>query len=72
MSSRLRFVRTLLRVYLVCYSAAVAGATLTIWRSGLIEHMDRRFVLLALGGAILAGALLAIASRTPDEPTPDA
>jgi hypothetical protein len=37
-----RIVRRALGLYLVAYFAVVTGAVITLWRSGLINHVDQR------------------------------
>jgi hypothetical protein len=56
--------RRLLALYLVAYYAVVAGAVVTLWRSGLIMHLDREWTLLAIGLSVaLGGVLAALSSR---------
>jgi hypothetical protein len=63
--------RPLLVVYLAMYFVAVAGAVMTLWRSGLIDHLDLGWTVAAIGCALALGAILALASRTgPGESKP--
>lgn len=55
--------RFALAAYLAAYFFLVAGAGLTLWRSGLIEHLHRGWTVTALGAAIVLGLLLAGLSR---------
>jgi hypothetical protein len=59
--------RSLLRraliVYLAVYFALVAGAVATLWRSGLVMHLDRTWTIAAILFAVALGGLLAVLSR---------
>lgn len=57
--------RTLLKLYLCGYFLVIAAAVATIWRSGLIAHLDRGWTYGTIAGAILLGVLLALTSRKP-------
>lgn len=50
-------------LYLCAYLLVVGGAAVTLWRSGLIEHLHRGWTLAVLGGALLLGLLLALLSK---------
>jgi hypothetical protein len=58
-----RIMRRLLIVYLVLYYAVIAGAVVTVWRSGLIAHFERTWTFLAIAVALALGGLLAVLSR---------
>jgi hypothetical protein len=60
---RRRILRRLLTIYLVVYYAVIAGAVLTVWRSGLIAHLDWTWTLLVITLSIAFGVLLASLSR---------
>jgi hypothetical protein len=49
--------------YLVVYYVVIAGAAITIWRSGLIAHFGRTWTVLAITFSVALGALLAVLSR---------
>ena len=55
--------RRALIAYLLVYYAVVAGAVVTVWRSGLIAHLDRAWMLLAIAVAVTLGAILGVLSR---------
>jgi hypothetical protein len=55
--------RRLMIVYLVVYYAIIAGAAVTVWRSGLISHFGGTWTLLAITVAVALGGLLAALSR---------
>ena len=55
--------RRLLIVYLVVYYGVIAGAVVTVWRSGLITHFDRSWTFLTIAFALALGGLLAVLSR---------
>jgi len=55
--------RHALIAYLVLYYVLIAGAVATLWRSGLIEHLDRGWTLAAVACAVILGILLAWLSR---------
>jgi hypothetical protein len=56
-------VRRVFIVYLVFYYLLVAGAVMTVWRSGLITHLDRTWTFLVIGIAVALGVLLIVVSR---------
>jgi hypothetical protein len=56
-------VRPLVTVYLIGYYLLIAGAVATLWRSGLIDHLERGMTLAAIAAAILLGGMLALLSR---------
>jgi hypothetical protein len=56
-------VRRVFIVYLVFYYLLVAGAGMTVWRSGLITHLDRTWTFLVIGIAVALGVLLIVVSR---------
>jgi hypothetical protein len=51
-------VRRALTVYLVVYYLLIAGAVVTLWRSGLIAHLHRGWTYTSIAFAIASGALL--------------
>jgi hypothetical protein len=53
----------LLIIYLVAYYALIAGAVLTVWRSGLVSDLGRNGTVLGITVAVALGALLAALSR---------
>jgi hypothetical protein len=53
----------LLIVYLVVYHALLAGAVVTMWRSGLIAYVDRTWTVVAIVLAVALGGLLALLSH---------
>jgi hypothetical protein len=55
--------RRVLILYLVVYYVVLAGAVVTVWRSGLITHLDRAWTLVAIAFAVALGALLMVVSR---------
>jgi hypothetical protein len=55
--------RHILNVYLVLYFLVIATAAATLWRSGLIEHLDRGWMLAVIAGAVMLGVLLRLLSR---------
>lgn len=55
--------RRALILYLFAYYLLVAGAVATLWRSGLVAHLDLRWTLGAIAAAAGLGVLLALASR---------
>lgn len=61
-------VSALLVAYLILYYILLAGAIVTIWRSGLIEHLDRSWTVAAIVAAVLLGVLLAGTSRRRPPP----
>jgi hypothetical protein len=56
-------VRRLLILYLVVYYILVAGALATMWRSGILGHLDRAWTIMAVVVAVALGAILAVLSR---------
>jgi hypothetical protein len=56
-------VRLLLIIYLTVYYLLVAAAVVTLWRTGLIDHLPRGRTYLAIAVAIALGVLLALTSR---------
>jgi hypothetical protein len=52
-----------LTAFLIAYYLLVAGAVATLWRSGLVEHLDRGWTLAAIVTALALGGLLARLSR---------
>jgi hypothetical protein len=56
-------VRSVLTIYLVLYYLLVAGAAVTVWRSGLIAHLPRGWTLAAFALAIALGVILFLTSR---------
>ena len=56
--------------YLVLYFAVVAGAVVTVWRSGLIDDIGRPTVYTAIAVALALGVLLALVSRKPKAKDP--
>ena len=50
--------RRALIIYLVLYSLLVAGAVATLWRSGLIAHLDRGWTYAVIALAVALGVLL--------------
>jgi hypothetical protein len=55
--------RLALAAYLTLYFLLVGGAGLVIWRSGLIDHLDRGLIVAILASAVLLGVLLGALSR---------
>ena len=55
--------RRALIAYLLLYSVVVAGAVVTVWRSGLIAHLDRAWTFLTIVMAVILGAILAVLTR---------
>jgi hypothetical protein len=55
--------RRVLIIYLVVYYLLLGGAVLTVWRSGLIEHLDLTWTFLAITFSVALGGLLALLSR---------
>ena len=49
--------------YLLVYYVVVAGAVVTVWRSGLIAHLDRAWTFLTIAVAVILGAILALVTR---------
>ena len=62
--------RALLIVYLFVYYLLIAAATVTIWRSGLIDHLPRGWIYAAIGGAVALGGVLwaSMKPRPPEDP----
>jgi hypothetical protein len=56
-------VRRLLIVYLVVYYLLVAGAVATLWRSGVIAHLQTGWTYSLIALALALGALLWVTSR---------
>jgi hypothetical protein len=56
-------VRRALIIYLLVYYLLLAGAAVTLWRSGLILHLPRGWTYSAMAIAVGLGALLWVASR---------
>jgi hypothetical protein len=56
-------VRRLLIVYLVVYYLLVAGAVATLWRSGVIDHLQTGWTYSLIALALALGALLWVTSR---------
>jgi hypothetical protein len=50
-------------LYLVVYYILVAGALATMWRSGILGHLDRAWTIMAVVVAVALGAILAVLSR---------
>ena len=50
--------RHILTVYLILYFVVIATAAATLWRSGLIEHLDRGWTLSVIAGGVMLGVLL--------------
>ena len=55
--------RRALIIYLVVYYVLVAGAVATLWRSGLIAHLDRGWTYAVIALAVASGGLLWALSR---------
>ena len=55
--------RRALILYLALYYLLIAGAAATLWRSGLIVHLDRAWTYSIIAFAMALGALLALLSR---------
>ena len=55
--------RLLLIIYLSVYYLLVAAAVVTLWRSGLIDHLPRGRTYVAIAIAIALGVVLALTSR---------
>ena len=55
--------RRALIAYLVVYYALVAGAVVTLWRSGLVAHFDSLWTYSAIATAVALGVLLWVTSR---------
>lgn len=49
--------------YLVFYLALVIGAAVTLWRSGLVAHLDRGWTIMTIVAALALGGVLALLSR---------
>ena len=45
------------------YFLVIATAAATLWRSGLMEHLDRGWTLAMIAGAVMLGVLLRFLSR---------
>jgi hypothetical protein len=56
-------VRRALTIYLVLYYLLVAGAVVTLWRSGLIAHLHRGWTYSVIAFAAALGVLLSVLSR---------
>jgi hypothetical protein len=56
-------VRRALIVYLVVYYLLLAGAVVTLWRSGLIEDLHRGWTYVAIAIGVVLGVLLWVSSR---------
>ena len=56
--------------YLVLYFAVIAGAIVTVWRSGLIDEFGRPTVFTAIAVAVALGVLLALVYRKPKAKDP--
>jgi hypothetical protein len=52
-----------LTIYLVLYALLVAGAAVTLWRSGLIAHLHRGWTVAAFALAVALGLVLWMTSR---------
>lgn len=55
--------RRALIAYLVVYYALVGGAVMTLWRSGVMAHLDRLWTYSTIALAIALGVLLWATSR---------
>lgn len=55
--------RRALILYLALYYLLIAGAAATLWRSGLIAHLDRGWTYSLIAFAVALGMLLALLSR---------
>jgi hypothetical protein len=52
--------RWLLKIYLVIYFALIAGAVITLKRSGALQHIPRGPLIVAVIVAVSLGALVAM------------
>ncbi len=57
--TRRRIMRRVLTVYLALYFTLLAGAVVTVWRSGLISHFDRTWTVVAITFSVAMGLVLA-------------
>ena len=55
--------RRALMLYLFLYYLVLAGAAVTLWRSGLITHLPRGWTYSAIAAAVGLGLLLWVTSR---------
>jgi len=58
--------RWLLKVYLVIYFALIAGAVITLKRSGALQHIPRRPLIVAVIVAVSLGSLVAMTGPRND------
>jgi hypothetical protein len=63
-------VRRALAIYLCVYYLLVVGAALTVWQSGLINHLPQGLTYAAFAIAVALGALLWVTSRKPPDASP--
>jgi hypothetical protein len=48
---------------LIAYYVLIAGAVITLWRSSLIDHLERGMTFAAIAAAVLLGGVLGLLSR---------
>ena len=64
----MRWLRRALAVYLIVYYGLLAGALLTLWRAGLIDHLNRTWTIAAAALAAALGAVLWVSFRESSQP----